>query len=148
MEGRNLKLGFIPHYLFRFNRLLMKSGPEMEGLNRSQKRTLMLLRRTGSQPMTGIVQHMNIEKGSMTSVVDTLIEKGLVRRERDANDRRRVIISLTAEGVKTGEELDKKLCAHIDERLNELGPDKKEAVLEAVELFQSCMESWEKQDGR
>jgi DNA-binding MarR family transcriptional regulator len=147
MKDRNFNLGFIPHYLFRFHRLLMKDGPEMEGLNRSQKRTLMLLRRKGSQPMTGIVQHMNIEKGSMTTVVDNLIEKGLARRERDMDDRRRVIISLTAEGIRTGAELENKLCAHIDERLDELGPDKKEAVLEAVELFQSCIERWEKQDG-
>lgn len=147
MEGRNLNLGFIPHYIFRFHRLLMKNGPEMAGLNHSQKRTLMLLRRKGSLPMTGIVQHMNIEKGSMTTVVDNLIGKGLVRRERDMDDRRRVIISLTAEGIRAGAELENKLCAHINERLDELGSVQKEAVLEAIELFQDCIENWERQDG-
>ena len=147
MEDSTLNIGFIPHYLFRFHRMLMKDTPEIGGLNRSQKRTLMLLRRAGSLPMTGIVQHMNIEKGSMTAVIDSLIKKGMVQRERDINDRRRVIISLTAEGIRMGSELENTLNVYINERLEQLGPEKKKSVLEAFVLFQNCIESWENLDG-
>ncbi len=147
MKNNSYPFSFIPHSLFRFNRTMMKNAPETEGLNHSQRRTLMLLRHAGSQPMTGIVRHMNIEKGSMTAVVDTLIEKGLVHRERDLNDRRRVIISLTPEGIEKGAELELQLNAYIDSRLEGLGLEKKKAVLEAVELFTNCVEIWEKNDG-
>jgi DNA-binding MarR family transcriptional regulator len=39
-----------------------------------------------------------MRKGSLTSLIDSLVSMGLVRREADPSDRRRILINLTDEG--------------------------------------------------
>jgi len=62
---------------------------------------LSALRRQG-QPFalgaTGLAKETGLSSGAMTNRVDKLEGRGLVRRRRDRNDRRGVIVSLTASG--------------------------------------------------
>ncbi len=48
--------------------------------------------------MSELADHLRIARRSATSVVDELVERGLVRRSDDANDRRAVVVALTDEG--------------------------------------------------
>lgn len=41
---------------------------------------------------------MHITSGSMTSLIDTLVKKGLVRRTEHADDRRKVLVEITSAG--------------------------------------------------
>ena len=75
--------------------------PETGGydLNRTHIKALMVIH-TGHQPyMTHVCRHMNMEKGSLTPVIDSLIEMGLVERKRNPDDRRKVNLSLTEIGT-------------------------------------------------
>jgi DNA-binding MarR family transcriptional regulator len=47
-----------------------------------------------------LIEGTNLDGGTITGVVDRLERKGLVRRERDAEDRRVVRVFLTAKGRK------------------------------------------------
>ncbi len=137
----------VPHYMMRFAHHLMKSYKECSSeswtLNKTQFRTLILLKRRGSQTMSELVLHLNIEKGSMTSVVDSLIAEGLVFRERDESDRRRVITSLTPRGREKAIESDEKFKKHIQSKLDQLGPERQEALLQAVEVIRESLDIWE-----
>jgi DNA-binding MarR family transcriptional regulator len=73
---------------------------EAEGhpLNRTQMKTLMIIHLENQPHMTHVCHHMNMEKGSLTPVIDSLIEMGLVDRMRNREDRRKVNLSLTEKG--------------------------------------------------
>ncbi|MDA3958909.1 MarR family transcriptional regulator [Oceanispirochaeta sp.] len=140
---------FIPHYFYRFNYLLMKDfRPEcLENLklNKTNGKTLMVLFRKGSRTMSELVQHMNIEKGSMTSVVDHLIQRDLAVRERDQMDRRRVIINLSEDGRTLARELEGEMNNYILFKLNLLGEERKNAVKDFVSIAKESIEIWENQ---
>jgi DNA-binding MarR family transcriptional regulator len=80
---------------------------------------------------TEIGKKLDIEKGSLTSLIDQLEDKGLVIRCNDAKDRRKFLISLSAKGR---EEVEKILDYHIreiNEFFQEVNPDEmKEFVFE------------------
>ena len=66
-------------------------GKENTGkLTRSQHKTLMLLFFEKVPHMSGLAEHLNLEKGSFTAVVDDLVVKGLVDKERDNLDHRKL----------------------------------------------------------
>jgi DNA-binding MarR family transcriptional regulator len=52
----------------------------------------------GSLSPTKIADRLIITTASMTSLLDTLQRRGLVQRTPDATDRRRVVVTITADG--------------------------------------------------
>jgi len=140
---------FIPHTMNRFTYLLLKDFRPLDfdnlKLNKTHGKTLMVLYRKGSRTMTELVQDLNIEKGSMTSVVDSLIEKKLAVRERDVQDRRRVIISLTDEGSALSETIGREMHNYISCKLDQLGEENKEAIQNFMTTITKCINIWENQ---
>ncbi|MYB76152.1 MAG: MarR family transcriptional regulator [Chloroflexi bacterium] len=63
-----------------------------------QIRTLVLLERAGPMRMGNIASYLGRALSATTTVVDRLVEKGLVDRAWDPSDRRVVICRLTDEG--------------------------------------------------
>jgi len=64
---------------------------------------LSALRRQGrpyALPATGVAKETGLSSGAMTNRIDKLESRGWVRRKADKNDRRAVIVSLTAAGVR------------------------------------------------
>jgi DNA-binding MarR family transcriptional regulator len=53
--------------------------------------------------MSDLAAHMGVTAATMSLAVDRLEAKGYVRRDRDANDRRRVLVRVTADGVRVRE---------------------------------------------
>lgn len=50
--------------------------------------------------MTDLCSKLNIEKGSLTSMVDDLTDKKYVTRKRDLVDRRKYLIDITEEEIR------------------------------------------------
>jgi len=67
-------------------------------LNRTQFRTLMAIHQAEAPHMSQVCSQLDLEKGSLTPVIDGLIARGLVIRERDQKDRRKVNLALTSAG--------------------------------------------------
>ncbi|MCL2542514.1 MAG: MarR family transcriptional regulator [Nocardioidaceae bacterium] len=59
---------------------------------------LLSFSRTGQLPLSRIGERLMVHPTSVTNAIDRLVEQGLVRREVDAADRRRVLASLTTDG--------------------------------------------------
>jgi DNA-binding MarR family transcriptional regulator len=75
---------------------------------------LATLRRSGkpySLTPSALYQSMMLTSGAMTSRLDRLETKGLIRREHSKSDRRSVLVTLTSEGKK---KIDTVLPAHIN----------------------------------
>ena len=70
---------------------------ERLGLNVTEEKTIGILDRLGPLSAGEIAAHTGLATASVTSLIDRLEAKGFVRRARDADDRRRVIVELRAE---------------------------------------------------
>jgi DNA-binding MarR family transcriptional regulator len=68
---------------------------ELAGLNRTDWRCLDILGTRGPMTAGQLAEAAHLTTGAVTGVVDHLEAAGLVRRSRDATDRRRVIIETT-----------------------------------------------------
>lgn len=79
-----------------------RSIEKRTGLTNAQLHVLRMLEsgaRDGGSPSIGDIARQAVTRPSTASaVVARLIEGGLVRRERDRTDRRRIVVALTARG--------------------------------------------------
>ena len=68
-------------------------------LHPTDYKTMGVLERLGPMSAGQIAEHTGLATASVTNLIDRLERKGLVRRVRDATDRRRVMVESAAEWV-------------------------------------------------
>jgi DNA-binding MarR family transcriptional regulator len=91
------------------------------GLEPQQHQLLLLLKAQpeGAPPRVGeVAERLQIQHHSAVELVDRLVRRGLVRRQRGAADRREVLLELTARG----ENILQELSLHHREELRSAGP--------------------------
>lgn len=93
-------------------------GGKLEGLTASQFGTLEALYHLGPMCQGEIGGKILKSSGNMTMVIDNLEKNGLVQRQRDQDDRRQVIVSLTEKGR---ERIANILPAHVASIVKQLG---------------------------
>ncbi len=71
---------------------------EQSGLTGPQWLTLREAARLGRPPAGVLSRAVNLSQATVTGILDRLERRGLVERVRDAEDRRSVAVSVTAEG--------------------------------------------------
>jgi DNA-binding MarR family transcriptional regulator len=74
---------------------------ERMGVNRTDHRVLEILNRRGPMTAGDLARAAHLTTGAVTAVVDRLEGVGFVRRVRDTDDRRRVLIEQTLESTRT-----------------------------------------------
>ncbi len=95
----------IQHLEKRIGRMLEATLAEF-GLNSGEWRVLGALRAAGEPYRASpgfLAKRFELTTGAMTNRIDQLEEAGLVRRLRDPDDRRGVIVELTPKGLKVWE---------------------------------------------
>ncbi|AJE47676.1 MarR family winged helix-turn-helix transcriptional regulator [Celeribacter indicus] len=90
--GASLRLA---HHLY--GKLLQKRLVGAE-LSMAQYIHLRTLREEGRVSQSELSAQLGLEKASSTRVLDELAQRGLIHRERHHQDRRMIMVSLTAEG--------------------------------------------------
>lgn len=75
------------------------------GLHPTDYKTLGILERLGPLSAGDIARHSGLATASVTNLIDRLEEKGFVRRVRDANDRRRVLVEPVQDNLAGGRAL-------------------------------------------
>ena len=68
------------------------------GITAAQFVVMVMLAEADSGSASGLCKSASYDQGAMTRMIDRLERKGLVRRVRSPEDRRRVNLELTAEG--------------------------------------------------
>ncbi len=99
----------------------------------AQLRVLIVLRNGGPTPMSSLAASARVVPSSATGIVDNLVGRGLVLREADQMDRRRVICRLSPSGQKMVNSLWNWGRAQIEHFLDALDDDQLEYACEVTE---------------
>jgi DNA-binding MarR family transcriptional regulator len=82
--------------------------------------------------MTELARECSLALSSMTGVVDRLVAKKCVKRIRDEEDRRKVLVELSNKGQKAYQELLESEMEMIITMMDSLKPGEQDALLDAL----------------
>jgi DNA-binding MarR family transcriptional regulator len=108
-------------------------------LSLAQYRVLVFLDRA-DRPATQVAALLDVTPPTVTSLVDHLEARGLVERKADADDRRRVMCSLTAAGRRALQHGDALVGARLGRLLDRLPDEEAENVRVGLESLNRAME--------
>ena len=107
----------------------------------TQLAALAALERHGAMTPGELAEHEKVQPPSMTRVIAVLEERGLVRREPHATDRRQVILTVTNEGRDVVQRVRRRREAWLAQRLQELTPDERQILLAAAPILEKISQS-------
>jgi DNA-binding MarR family transcriptional regulator len=109
------------------------------GVTAAQGYTLLSLPETDYLPMNQLSDTMHVATSTMTRMIDQLVQKGLVCRQSDQEDRRVVLVGLTEQGREVQSSLEQTLhdffsqvAAHVEENQRGLMLHTLEQITELV----------------
>ncbi|EFD04684.1 MarR family winged helix-turn-helix transcriptional regulator [Peptostreptococcus anaerobius] len=112
-----------------------------KNVNKTQLRALTFIKNYGAINMTELCNMLNIEKGSLTTMIDDLVEKGYVERVNDKKDRRRYIIVMTEAGDLLSDNFMTYLKGSLEQKMGNIGMDKMSSMVASMENIINITES-------
>jgi DNA-binding MarR family transcriptional regulator len=110
------------------------------GLTVAQSYALLTLQELGTATMNEFAAEMRLHGTTMTRMVDALIDKGLVKRSADAEDRRIVRVSLSSAGQEMATRLQESKRKLLSSALVDIPAGEREKVVEALERMAEVLE--------
>ncbi len=129
--------GLVSKYQFRD-----RNETSCHGLSVSQAYALRALAERGVQPMNALAGSLRLSLSAMTRVIDPLEERGLVRRMRDARDRRVCRVALTTPGEALWQRIEDELVASNADVLRELSVSERELVIRVMGQLSEAVDVW------
>ncbi len=100
-----------------------------------QYRTLAFIHRNEGASLTKVADHLGLKLPTMSKMVDSLFNKGLLQREEQSTDRRRVKLVATAQGVKIMEASRQGTLKHLSMQLEPVKVADKQVIVEAMKIL-------------
>lgn len=117
----------------------LKQYASMYNVNKTQLRALLFIKNNGFISMTDLCSWLNIEKGSLTSMVDDLVQKGFVIREKDLSDRRKYLINITEKGSEIALDFMERLSIKLEEKFSKFSEDDRDRYINAINTLQDLL---------
>lgn len=113
------------------------------GITQQQYNVLRILRGAGGEglPTLSIAERMVERAPGITRLIDRLLKKDLVSRERAACDRRQVVCRITGQGLALLADLDEPMNTLDENSLTMLNRDEQEVLIELLDRIRSEMNS-------
>lgn len=122
----------------RMLRMLRREDPA-SGLTGPRLSALSVLVFGGPLSLAGLAAAEQVSPPTMTRIVDALVREGLVTREPEPGNRRRVRIAATEEGTRLLEAGRRRRVAALSDRLSRLAESERRALERAVELIERAV---------
>ena len=90
--------------------------------------------------VTDLAEHMGVTVATMSLAIDRLERRAYVRRDRDPQDRRRVLLRVTAAGVRLREAKSVLDPVRVEQVLGQLAPAERDKALAGLELLARASE--------
>jgi DNA-binding MarR family transcriptional regulator len=121
----------------RLQRLLRQES--LGGLSPAQASALASVRRHGSPTLGELAAIEQVQPPTMTRIVASLSEGGMVTRMADPDDRRSARVRITTSGERALEQVRTRKNAFLLRRLDELTDDEQQRATELVELLEHLL---------
>jgi DNA-binding MarR family transcriptional regulator len=125
--------------LLRLARELRKETEQL-GVTARQATLLWLVKRNPGLSLAELAAHEGISPPALSGNVDRLERAGLIERVRSSDDRRRVGLRLTEEGVRLLRRVRARRTTWLTEHLRALDPDELAAVEAAIPALERLLE--------
>ena len=110
------------------------------GLTLSEFGVLEMLYHKGPQPVQKIAEKILVTSGTITYVINKLLEKGFVNRMKCDNDKRIYYVSLTPAGERLITEIFPKHRKFLDHLLKEMHIREKESFIHQLMILQDTVD--------
>lgn len=140
-----VKLQFELLHLFHknFAKAFHEAGDGPYNLNKNQKRAIMIIGGKGEIIPSALGKCLDLQKGSLTSMIDALEKEELVCRRGDPEDRRKTLVSLTEKGNEYREQLTGEIETITSEILEKLDEEDIVRYRESLETMTEVLKKLE-----
>lgn len=133
-------LRLLPVFLKRLGEAFHRESDTAHRFTHAQFRVLVLASKRDEWRMSDLAKRMALSPGSLTLMMDRLIEDGLISRGRSEKDRRVVIVRITVQGQAMLEERRAGLHRLAAAYIRRLSPPEREEFLSAVGVMVRFLE--------
>ena len=102
-----------------------------------QFRTLAFVNRNEGSSLLDVANHMGLTPPSTCRLVDGLIIRGMMTRQDNPADRRRVKLAATLRGITILEASRQRTMAYLADKLGDVSADDMEVIVKAMEALRS-----------
>jgi DNA-binding MarR family transcriptional regulator len=139
VEGADLG-GQVRSAVGRLYRRFRSERPE-GSLGDAALEVLTRLHKHGPQTLTELSEHDRVSPASMSQTVNRLTSAGYAVRARDHDDRRKILLSATAEGDELASATRAQRNAWLDQRLRALSAEDRAVIARATALLRRIADS-------
>lgn len=141
-----VRLQFETIHLFHknFAKTLHPIKNSQYNLNKNQNRAILVIGAAENIMPTTLGKCLDLQKGSLTSMIDSLEENELVCRRKDPGDRRKTLLVLTEKGEKYREWLTGEFEKNISEVLKKLGEEDLAEYRKSLETMVNILKKLDK----
>ena len=111
-----------------------------EAVSVPQLRVLVMLHSDGPKKLGSIAEGLGVNPSNATRTADRLVEGGLARRRTDPEDRRVVVVTLTAKGRRLVDSLLDSRRRMFEELVAPMAPDEREVLARGLAAFLTAIE--------
>lgn len=134
------EVGELVQKLVRVFQLFERDQIKIHGFTSSQCYALIEILKAERLTMNELSDRMNLDSSTMTRVVDKLVRDELVKRERDEEDKRIMLVSLTEKGKRAAFILNSSVNGYYKKIISSIPEGKVEEVLNAVSILLKAFE--------
>lgn len=104
-------------------------------INRSEFIALISIYDNEKKSMGELCSDVDLKSGSLTTLIDNLVEKGYVKREFDKNDRRKILVCLTEKGKNFTNTISKSFEDNALSKIEKLNDRESKDFFEAIKIL-------------
>lgn len=135
------EVGDMVRKLVRMFQLFERDQIKIHGFTTTQCYTLLELDKAGSITMNALSDRMNLNSSTMTRILDNLVRDGFIERQKSAEDRRLVLVSLSEKGKASAGKLNESVNGYYKKVIQSIPKGRLDEVLESADLLIHAFES-------
>jgi DNA-binding MarR family transcriptional regulator len=124
--------------LFRRMGFLERDEARCCSMSLSRCQVLVEIGRSGKLSLVELSARMGLEKSTVSRLVDGLVEDGLAERKESPEDRRYLLIGLSARGEKLWLEIEDRMGAFVAQAWSRVPEERRESVLESLAILEEA----------
>jgi DNA-binding MarR family transcriptional regulator len=105
------------------NQLASDSCSDLGELSVSQLHVIRLVRKRGALVMSELAELLGVSPPSASTMVDRLVDKGVLSREHSTEDRRKVVVRISPESAKNIKSVETSILQLFEDLVQKLGPE-------------------------